>query len=233
MTEIDIAFGGGLDAWVGLIGGLVGAILGSAVSGGISYKLQRREHDRADAVRRADLVLRQKSIAHRLIDKLLAIQADLHMLRDHYIKQEDRAREAGGGAERWTYHVPLFVGVDNIQYDSDESALLLDLELNEVFNDVTSLPRIHNQHLEIVRAYTAKREQMRPLLPSGEMSGATGAYFATQAIEAATGPLRTEMNSMLEFAVTSIDKDANDATNGLNVAHAALAQKLGLKFKLF
>lgn len=233
MTEIDIAFGdGGIEPWIGLIGGLVGAILGSAVSGGISYRLQKREHDRADTLRQADLQLRQRSVAHRLIDKLLAIQTDLEMVRKHYESQENRDREAQVDRERWTFHVPLFVGVDNIHFDSEEAALLLDLGLHEVFNDVSSLPRVHNHHLEIIRVYTVKREQMRAQLPPGEMNGNTGAYFATRAVEAATGPLRTEMNAILNFAVGTIGKDAADAAQGLRSAHLALTEKLGLQFKL-
>ncbi|WP_426042250.1 hypothetical protein [Brevundimonas sp. TWP2-3-4b1] len=199
------------------------------MSGAISFNIQKREHERADALRKADLLLKQKSIAHRLIVKLLGIYSDLVKLQEH-LKDEFRKQSDNLSAEPWSFVIPMFVSHGPIEFDGEETALYLDLEMNEAFNIAGALPRIHKNLFDIMRAYGEKREQLRLMLPADCFT--SKGLRMTEEQSHQTAPLRMEMNNLITWAFGSIDRDVQDAKAALQSTAADMTKALGLKMNL-
>lgn len=227
-------------AWLGLFGAIFGAVLGAAASGGISYVLQKREFERHEAaqkaeadrqerVRQNELLQRQRSIGHRLIVKLMEIHSDLVKLEQHLVEEFSKQPQMPD-AEPWQYVMPLFVAADEIRFDGEETALYLDLGLNDAFNVTGALPRVHSHLFGLMRAYGAKREQLRTMLPEECFREDHMAW--TDAQKNFTAPLRTEMNDMITWAYGSIEQDATEARQALGATLAGLSEKLGIKVEL-
>lgn len=218
------------EAWLGLWSGLVGAVVGSGVSGLISYRLQKREHDRVDQVRANDLQRVQRSIAHRLIVKLIVMSSDLTRLEKH-LTDEFAKIGADADAEAWPKIIPLYVGSDDINFDGEETALLLDLGLNDTFNLVAAVPASHTQLQSLMRRYTIKREELHARLPP-EAFPEPGVIAMTREQELYTAPLRAEMNNMIIWAYEEVGRAREDSQEALNQAYGGLKEKLGLTFKM-
>lgn len=227
---ITLLDAGGLPAetWLGLWSGLLGAVVGAAVSGLISYRLQKREHDRVDRVRTNDLEQRQRSIAHRLIVKLIVIASDLARLEAHLIEE---FAKVGPDDEAWPKVLPLYVSVDDTTFDGEETALLLDLGLNDAFNAVGSVPASHRQLHGLMRRYAAKREELHSRLPP-EAFPEPNIFELTREQALQTAPLRAEMNSMIIWAYEEIGRAHEEADAAMNQAYLGLKEKLGLTFTM-
>lgn len=224
------AFGqgsGGGEAWIGLWGGLIGAIIGAGVSGCISFYLQKREHDRADSVRTADRLTAQKSVASRLVVRLIAIASDLRRVADHLDNQRESIPD---GAEAWHVVIPLALSSAPVEYAADETALLLDLGLNEEFSDIASLPDLRNQAHEMMLQYTTKREQMWTILPAEAF--VRGGVVLSEQLNLHTERLQTEMADVLEYLFVAVPEFATESYDALARVHAALLSKNLVAFKL-
>lgn len=232
-AEITIAFsdGGGVpaEAWLGLWSGLVGAVVGAGASGLISYRLQKREHDRVDRVRDMDRRQHQRSVAHRLIVKLIVIASDLTRLENHLV--EEFAKIGTDTAEVWPKILPLYVSANDISFDGEETALLLDLGLNDAFNSAAAVPASHGQLHDLMRRYTSKREEIHARLPP-EAFPEPNVIALTREQELYTAPLRAEMNNMIIWAYEEVGRAREDAQEALNQAYSGLKEKLDLTFKM-
>lgn len=218
------------EAWLGLWSGLIGAVVGAGVSGLISYRLQKREHDRVDRVRATELQQRQRSIAHRLIVKLIVIASDLTRLEAHLVEEFAKIG-ADADAEAWPKVLPLYVGTDDLNFDGEETALLLDLGLNDEFNAVASIPASHSQLHDLMRRYASKREEIHARLPP-EAFPEPNVIEMTREQELYTAPLRAEMNGMIIWAYEEVGRARAEAQEALNQAYAGLKEKLDLTFQM-
>lgn len=230
---IGFALGGsggdGADAWIGLWGGLIGAFVGAGVSGAISLYLQMREHNRANALRGADALLRQRSVGHRILVKLIALHSDFVKIQEH-LHQEFEKQPLMPDAEPWQYVMPLFVPAAVIEFDGEETALFLDMEMNDAFNAASALPRIHNHVTHVLREYALKREQLRAMLPP-ECFGEDDLILDEQQ-RLWTAPLRAEMNDLITWAYGSCDQDASESREALLKTYEAMKTPLSLKMDI-
>ena len=233
-AEITITLSDGAsvpaEAWLGLWSGLIGAVLGAGVSGLISYRLQKREHDRADQVRTKDLKQNQRSIAHRLIVKLIAMASDLTRLEAHLIEEFAKIG-ADENAEAWPKIVPLYVHETDTTFDGEESALLLDLGLNDAFNAVAAIPASHMQLHDLMRRYAVKREEIHARLPP-EAFPEPGVIALTREQALYTAPLRADMNSMIIWAYEEVGRAREEAYDAMRQAYDGLKEKLDLTFTM-
>lgn len=214
-------------AWIALWGGLIGAVIGAGVSGCISFYLQKREHDRADRLRTADRLTAQKSVASRLIVRLIAIASDLHRAATHL---ENERNSIPDEAEAWHVVIPLAVPSTPVNYAADETALLLDLGLNEEFSDIASLPDLRNQTHEMMIQYATKREQMWPMLPAEAF--VRGGVVLSEQLNLQTERLQTEMADVLEYLFEAVPGFAAESYDALTRVHAALLSKELVAFKI-
>lgn len=218
------------EAWLGLWSGLMGAVLGAAISGLISYRLQKREHDRADQVRAKQLIQRQRTIAHRMIVKLIAITSDLTKLEAHLIEEFGKVG-LNDEADPWTKIIPLYVHTDDYTFDGEETALLLDLGLNDTFNTVASVPATHSQLHGLMRRYAQKREEIHSRLPP-ECFPEPNIIAFTREQELYTAPLRAEMNGMIIWAFEEVGDALEEANAAMKQAYEGLRAKLDLTFEM-
>lgn len=221
--------GGGGDAWIGLWGGLIGSVIGAAVAGLISLYLQRREHKRAENVRQADALLRQRSLGHRVIVKLIALHSNFKKISEH-LNDEFEKQPLMPDAEPWQYVVPLFVPTEPIDFDGEETALFLDLGLTDAFNAAGALPRVHNHLVHVMREYAAKREQLRASLPP-ECFGPDDLQLTEQQANQ-TAPLRAEMNDLITWAYGTIEEDVSESREALLLAYNGMKEPLKLTMEV-
>lgn len=226
---IGFAFGGGGggDAWIGLWGGLLGAIIGAGATAITSYVLQKREFDRQEQNRRDDRFERQRSVAHRMFIKLVAIQSDLERLHVHLFTQ---LKAIPAGEDMWPRVIAMFVDRAPIVFDGEETALLLDLGLHEHFNLVGALPGIRNQCHEVMINYEIKREALWAMLPQEAFTD-TGVAMKP-GLARQTLRLRTELEDLIKYLAGSLPESNKEAMDGLQKVHAVLADKKILQFKL-
>lgn len=224
-----VTIGGQADtgAWLAAGGALTGALMDALVGGGISYALQKREHDRADALRDADRLTTQKSIAHRLIVKLMGILSDLRRLEAH---MADQIAKVADGQPAWPIVLPLHVSLSPLAFEADETALLLDLGLNQEFNLMVSLPDLRNQLHELMGKYAEKRERMWAMMPPEAF--VEGGVQLPRQLYLQTEALRQEMSDVLTHVHDSVPHVADEAQKGLDTIHAALARELKLTFTI-
>jgi hypothetical protein len=226
--SVVVSLGGGAgDQWIGLVGALVGAVLGAAGSGYASYVLQRREHDRADTVRDADLRQRQRSIAHGLLVKLIEIASDLSRT-DSHIKQQFAEIDQPEAA--WAHFLPLYQPFDDMTFDRDESALLLDLGLNDEFNLAGPLPGIRNQIASLMNDYAARRDRLWDMMP--EEAFVRGGVEMSPALFLKTERLRAEMMDILGWLKDSAPRSSTEANAALMAVYKGLRTKLDITFHM-
>lgn len=223
-----IGDGGGSDTWVALWGGLAGAIIGAAATAGTSYILQKREFERQEQLRKLDRLERQRTIAHRLLIKLMALQSNFFRMNEHLTEQFAKLKE---GDEPWQAVEPFFVGDDRILFEGDEEALLLDLGLNEAFNLAGALPRIHNHAMAVMASYSSKREELRALVTHDDFRGRVGSFVMTRELHLKTAPLRQELNDLVNFLHGNCGRDAAESADALATTLSGLRSKLGLSIQ--
>ena len=211
---------------IGLWGGLLGAIIGAGATALTSYVLQKREFDRQEAIRQDDRFERQRSVAHRMFVKLMAIQSDLQRLNEHLVPQ---LKAIPAGQDAWPRVLAMFVDRAPIIFDGDETSLLLDLGLNNEFNLVGSLPAIRNQCHEVMVNYELKREALWAMMPQ-EAFTETGVAM-TPGLARQTLRIRTELEDLIQYLAGSLPSSNKEAIKGLNEVHAALLNKELLRFK--
>ena len=202
-------------------------MIGAGASGCISFYLQKREHDRADRLRTADRLTTQKSVASRLVVRLIAIASDIHRVGVHLERQRENIPDE---AEAWPIVIPLAVPNTPFEYASDETALLLDLGLNEEFSDIASLPDMRNQTHEMMVQYAMKREQMWAMLPAEAF--VRGGVVLSEQLALQTERLRTEMADILEYLFAAVPDFSTESYDALTRVHAALQIRELVAFQL-
>ncbi|MEN5115609.1 hypothetical protein ABE453_16490 [Brevundimonas diminuta] len=225
--SVVMTLAGGGEQWVGLIGALLGAVLGAGASGIASYLLQRREHDRVDGLRKADRRERQRSVAHRMYVKLIALQSDLERLQVHL---DSEMRKVPRSHDAWPLVLALFVDKRPLAFDGEETSLLLDLDLNEQFNLIGALPEIRNQAHEVMVNYEVKREALWAMLPQEAFTD-TGVEM-TPGLTRQTLRIRSELEGLIRYLAQSLPGSNQEALVALKEVHAALTDKGLIKFKL-
>lgn len=214
-------------SWISAAAGIGGAMLGALVGGLISTKLQKREHLRVDELRSNDRLAHQRSAAELVLLKLIEILSDVARLKDHLetqVQGKDPAKDA------WSYVVPMFVPSNKIEWEREELSLLFDLGLHEELNLIVNLPAVRNQLHSTMISYTDKREQLWRMLPEsaysmGDLRMTPGQVFWTQR-------LRTEMQDLVEYMLSSAPRAFDEAHEGLQAMHVAFRKALKIRFKL-
>lgn len=226
MASIEIIAGATsqLEPWLGFAQGLLGAVVGAAVAGAISFVLQVNEHKQAAKARQEDLLLRRRSVAHRMVAKLIYVHADLVKIERH---MDGAATKRRPGMEPWQYVEPFFITAKPVQFDGEEIALLLDLDLKDDFNRVYGLERCHQQHLEVHREYTARRERMAELWPGFEFEDGVASFMPSKKDLARTGPHRQALNDLISYQAAEIGRDAAEVGDALEKLCASFHRTLG------
>lgn len=225
--SVMVSLGGGAgDQWIGLVGALVGAVLGAAGSGYASYVLQRREHDRADKLRQADTLARQRSTAHRLITSLIAVASDLMRLNEHFQKYSDAFERV----DAWSVVTPLFQGSRLVSFDAEEQALLLDLGLAEAFNLVAPLPGIHQQLIEAMERYAAMREEMFDSLPPEAFRD--DHIYMSREVLLKSEHRRSEMDAALKWMSSEVPSISSQSIEALTTSLSELKKHLSLNIDI-
>lgn len=214
------------EAWAGLLGGLGGAVVGGLISW--LLQLQARASDRS--AQAEDKRERQTATAHAIIYKLMAIASHYALYTRRFEAAWAEHAETGLPGEPWQFLVASAHEPDPVHFSTDEMTLLVELKMEDVFNSLLTLAEAHNQMGCISALYARKREELRRLVPPAAF--VEGRMLAQPDALLPARPLMIELNSLATSMRDFASRDAADSLQTLEAAHAAFAEKLGIKWRL-
>lgn len=229
--EITIGPTSDLDPWIGLIGGLLGAVIGAGLTGFITGHYQKKEHNRVDDLRQADILNRQRSAAHRVMVKLIAIYSDISQFHKHLHTEFDKVA-AMTDQEPCAVVMPMFIALDAVAFDAEETALFLDIKAAELFNQVGSLPRLHRSLIGTMAEYQVAREAQIQRIPATAFTD-DGFRLSLEEYRQ-LAPEFQRLNDLITGAYYRIDEDLDAAKKGLEAASRVFNEKLetNMRFEL-
>lgn len=216
------------EAWAGLLGGLGGALVGGIISWLLQWQARR-----ADCrLRQAETKERQIGMSHAIIYKLLAISSHYAIYVKGFEEAWARGAAAETGVEPWQFVLASAHEPDPIHFTTDEMTLLVQLNMEEVFNSLLTLAEAHNQMGALSGVYARKREELTRSIPPNAMVGDRLVTQTDRSTALRYRPLMIELNGLATTMREFAKRDAEDSLRTLDRAHAQFAQKLGFKWKL-
>jgi len=211
---------------------IAGALLGALVGGFIAYLVQVKALREGRRRREEDYTRSQKALGHALLFKMRRIHSNIHHIHEHILSCEKTANQSSDPIEPWQYYLPLGNPPEPIHFQSDEMAMILAFEDNDVFNAVVEMDGVHNSTLAALKVLNASRIALSERLPVHEAEGNILSGVCTEAEMLALRPRMIEVNSVFESIQASTGRDVNESALALNSLNDLLRDKLGMAYKL-
>ncbi len=200
---------------------IIGAIVGSVLGGCVSYFLQRQS---LRAVRDEGLEQRKyrdKSLAYSMYIKVGDIFSNLTIanseLKATVARAANQKRAAG-----WQDLQPFATLPMLVHFSPDEKSLLLHLKKHSLFNDISSLDRVHNNYIEMIGVYGRKRTEFTSALPIESMDESRFTSALAKADMLRFGPTMGELDQLVQHLIKSMPADI--------AATEQILQRLGTLF---
>jgi hypothetical protein len=220
--------GESITAWA-VFSAIGGSIIGSVTGGVISYWLQKKNIAATKAQRDEDRLEARKALAYSLFIKMGKIFSNLNLLRKT-MQQYFEEGKAAGMDEPWTFVKPLASSFDDVQFTSEEMALVLALDA-PLFNDLMPWDAIHNGLMDVFELYGRKRADLLDRFPAA-MTGMVGRIVLTGNERMAIGPHVAELNHMIAALQKRIINDSEEAWSLNERVFELVKKEFGLNRKL-
>ena len=210
--------------WAAIAGAVVGAIVG----GLIAYLIQLKALSAASAERAKELQERQKALGYALLFKMVRIHSTLTHLKSHMDESLGKLKEEEHtGGEPWQVTLPIANLTGEVNFSTEEMALLLSLKEDDMFNSMASFDMIHNSTIELFRTYADKRESLLAIMPAS-MNGMVGSTALSQEQMLFIRPKMVEANHLILSMNQRCLQDAQESGEILEKLNAILNDKLNL-----
>lgn len=208
------------------------AIAGAVVGGIIAYLIQLKALNAASAARVKEVREKRKALGYALLFKMVRIHSTLTHMKSHIDECIGKLNEKQyAGSEPWQVTTPIANLTGDVNFSTDEMALLLSLKEDDLFNMVAPFDVIHNSAIKIFRTYAAKREALLAMIPA-EMNGMIGSTELSQEQMLFIGPRMAEVNQLVVSMNESCTRDVQESWEILQRLENILNDKLDLSVSL-
>lgn len=207
------------------------AIAGAIVGGVIALGIQLLALRAAANERRADALERRKALGHALLFKMIQIVSHLHGFNSHVKEALARAAADGLSGRPWQFVIPLANFPERVHFSTDEMAMLLSLQDDDVFNRIASLDELHNSTVDVFQTYAARRLSLTSMLPAA-MEESVGTTALTESQMLALAPRMAELDGIISTIRLKCDQDERDSKSALTALRDLLHNKIGLTYRL-
>lgn len=206
------------------------AIIGALTGGFISFCIQIFTLLAAKKERLAITHERNESLARSAIFKVMRICSNLNFLHtymeDCYQNSDPKQHD-----EPFTFVSPLVTLPENVNFSTDELALVLSLKHESLIENLMSLDSIHNDTCKIFKTYNDLRSDFQHTTPADMDGNVAASYFSQDEMRSAR-PRMVVMNNLIIAMRERAKQDFNFAEKVANDLVAAINKNLGLSIEL-
>ena len=212
---------------------ITGAIVGSAVGGLISYHLQNKALQAVKQQALEDRKSVQLSLAYSTFIKLTRLFSNLSTTNAAVQEALQRA-STKNIPFGWQPLQPFATLPDHINFSTEEMALLIHLKKIELFNNLVSMDAVHNNFIDMIAVYGAKRESLTQQLKVMAVDGSEFTTFLGMPDSLAFKPAMSELDQLANHIAEALPLNTNTAADLLEQLTSTIRENFGtsLRFEL-
>src|SRR5262245_49352941 len=188
---------------------LIGTVVGGTMTGTITIALwllsqkevrrQRRE-DRGEErlQRQQDRDEQRRALGNALLFKMSKVCQDVHAIDGHFVNCFERAARDKFKGKPWQVVLPLANPPEPIIFSTEEMAMLLSLQNDQVFNAIMEVERRHNTLISAVRVFNSERIALGERLSAASTDQVVSGQMVT-------GTIREDMRAVIRAKMIDVN----------------------------
>lgn len=207
-----------------------GVLFGAAISGTVSYVLQRSSFAEARRQKEKDRLETRKARGYALFFKMIRLTSDLHTLGKAVKDCLAEAEAAGFKGAAFQVVRPIVPLPDPVQFAPEEMALVLSID-SKLFNEMGALDELHKSTVALFDMYNTERTRIMERF-GAKMEGGVGTTGLTEQEKNWLEPRAYQLNQLVDLMLQRTEEDGIDAWAALEKLHQVLEKNFDLKHKL-
>ena len=204
-----------------------GAVLGGTIAAAIQLiPLKESRRQRAQDQEEA-----RKALGHAMLFKMIKIYSNVRWFQNYLTEASNFADKHEPKLEPWQSVRAAANCPDRIHFKTDEMALILSFNDDELFNGMMLIDENHNSLVGTFSLFCSKRQSLMQMMPA-DMEGEMAKIELTEKALRIVRPRMVELNLLVGEITKMVEQDVGDSFRILQGLHKGLTKRLGFTKKL-